>query len=131
VFLKLALAYSLPVFVAGVGVLQAAAAYNGLRGLLFFPRRIFSYMFSVVTIGLALAWLFDWNWHYATGIIQGAQQAEFFLLVMVLALLFTIVVASLINRSRFPEVNEDREGLDALRNQTFFQVLKRRFGRQR
>ena len=129
-FLKLSLAYSLPVFIAGVGVLQATAAYNGLSGLMFFRKRIFSYVFAFVTIGLALAALFDWNWRYDTGIIQGAQQAGFFFLIIVLALLFTVIVASLINRSRFPEVDESRGGLDVLRDATFFKALRRRFGRR-
>ena len=129
-FLKLSLDYSLPVFIAGVGVLQATAAYNGLFGLLFFPKKVFSYVFAVVTLGLALAVLFYWNWHYATGIIQGAQQAAFSLISMVLALLFTLIVASLINHARFPAMRKNTEGLDTLRDRTFFQALKQRFGRQ-
>jgi hypothetical protein len=130
VFLKLSLAYSVPVFIAGVGVLQAAAAYNGLLGLLFFPKKLFSYSFAVVMTGLALGLLFAWNWHYDTGIIQGAQQAEFFLLAIVLALLFTVVVASLINRTQLSKANDELEGLDALRDRTLFQAIKRRFGKR-
>lgn len=129
-FLKLSLAYSIPVFLAGIGVLQGCAAYNGLSGLLFFPKKIFSYALAVVMIGLSLASLFDWNWRYATGIIQGAQQAEFSFLGMLLALVFTVILASLINRSRFHTTDKGADGYDVLRDRTFFQAIKQRFGRR-
>jgi uncharacterized membrane protein len=130
IFLKLSLAYSIPVFLARVGVLQGCAAYNSLSGLLFSPKKIFSYALAIVTIVLALASLFDWNWRYATGIIQGAQQAEFSFLGTALAFVFTVIVAWLINRSRFPVTPKNIEGLDALRDRTFFQAFKQRFGRR-
>ena len=128
--LDLSLVYGAMVFIAGVGVLQATAAYNNILGLSFFPKKTISYLFAAVTIGFALGMLFDWNWHYATGIIQGAQQAELFLIAMVAALLFTALVASLINIRRFSKTNESPEGLDALRNETLVQNLKRHFGKR-
>jgi hypothetical protein len=126
-FLKLSFVYIILVFLAGVGVLQAAAAFNDLNGLLFFPKKMFSYFFALVMTGLPLAVLFDWNWHYAIGIIQGAEQTELFFLTMVLALFFTLLVSSIINVRRFSEPNDNLEGLDSLRKSTYFQMLKSHF----
>jgi hypothetical protein len=129
-FIKLALVYLVCVFLAGVGVLQVAAVFNKLHGLLFFPKKLFSYFFAIAIIGVALSVLFAWNWHYGIGIIEGAQQAGLFFLAMGFALLFTLLVSSFINRRRFSAPNDNLEGLDALRNRTFIHAIKSRFRKQ-
>jgi hypothetical protein len=129
--LKLSFAYSIPVFLAGIGILQAAAAYNNLSGLLFFPKKLLSYSFAAVMIGMALVILSTWNLHFEIGIIEGAQQAGLFFLSMVIALLFTVCLSSLLNRKRFSRVNEILNGLEALRSNTFFQVLEQQFRKRK
>ncbi len=123
----LSFVYSISVFTAGVGVLQAAAAYNDLRGLRFFTKKLLSYLFAVITISIALTVLAIWNWNFTVGIIQGAEQAGLFLLSIFVALLFTAFLASIINNKRFSGEENNLEGLEALRNKTFFQVLEHQF----
>jgi hypothetical protein len=66
------------VFLAGIGVLQASAAFNGLHGLLFFPKKSVSYFFAILTAGIGLAVLFSWNWLYCIGVIQGHNRLDYF-----------------------------------------------------
>jgi hypothetical protein len=119
------------IIAGGTGVLQAAAAHNNLWGLLFFRRRLYANLFAAVTIIPALAAFFTWNYYNATGVIQGAQQAGLFTLGIVIALVFTLVLSSLLNRTRLPQCGFPREGLDALREETFFRLIRRRFGRSK
>ncbi len=128
--IKLGLVYIGCVFLAGTGVLQAAAAFNDLYGLLYFPKKLFSYFFALITIGITMAVLFAWNWHFSIGIIQGAQQAGLFFIGMVLALIFTLLASSILNHRRFPLPTDKKEGLDALGNRTFIQAISSYFRKQ-
>lgn len=143
----LALEYSILVFVAGLGVIQAAAANAGLRGLLFAPGTVrirfypsgrrwtlsyhaFSYAFAAITVLPSLGFFFVWNSRNATGIIQGSEQAGFFVLGMALAVILTLIVSSLINQWRLQHNQTKAEGLEALKDITWFQALWRRWMRR-
>lgn len=128
--IRLSLEYSLLVFVAGVGVLQAMAAHNNLRGLLFFQRRLYAYVLAALTIIPCLFLFFTWNYRNETGVIEGAQQAGLFALSLTIAIIATLVISSMLNRSRLPDCCAYHEGLDALREETFFRLIRRRFGRR-
>jgi hypothetical protein len=145
----LALEYSLLVFLAGIGLMQAAAAYNGLRGLLLFPYQAFNsplrvwpsglrlrqkfswgYVFAAVTVGPAMVDFFFWNRRNATGIIEGPEQAGLFFLSMVISLIFTLVFGSLVNHWRLRHNHAQGRGLEALKEITWAQALWRRWVRK-
>ena len=127
---RLALEYFGLVFLACVGVLQAAAAYNGLKGLSFLGQRLYGYLFAAFTVGPALAFFFTWNGRNPTGVIEGKEQFGFFMLGLIAAVVFTLAGSSLL-RSSLLQGNPGHDGLDALREVTFFKALRRRFVRRR
>ena len=122
--------YLILVFLVCCGVVQVAAAYGGLRGLLFFRDRRFS---TLVGIGLmvgSLAWFF-WdggrNLPDTGGGIAGASQFGLFVLGGFLALLVTFVVTSFTNFSRMPS-GDTTDGLSSLKETTFGQALLNNLG---
>ncbi len=119
--------YCLLVFIAVLGVLQLAAVYNGLRGLFFFPRKIFSLAFAVVAIGFALFAFFAWN-DFNDYIIEGSQQFASFLISAAVGIIFTLVFSSILNSRRFSAGRPHRDGLDFLRESTFFKAIRNRRG---
>jgi hypothetical protein len=124
----LAIKYGFLIFVAVVGTLQAAAAHSNLQGLLFFKNKRYAYLWAVVTVGSCLAVFFTWNYHFATGVIEGSQQAGMFAAAAFAALVFTLVASSLIQfRLRtIPAVG--RPGLEALNHSNYFRAVLARCG---
>ncbi len=128
--------YCLLVFVAVLGVLQLAAVYNDFRGLLFFPRKIYSLVFAVFAIGFALFAFFAWNdlnRIFVEGsqqifIVEGSQQTGSFIISAAVGILFTLVFSSLVNYRRFKSGKYPQDGLDVLRESTFFQALRNHRG---
>ena len=143
----LSLEYTTLVFVAVLGVIQAAAANAGLRGLLLAPGTVrirfwpwvrrwtltylhFSYLFAAVTVLPALGFFFVWNSHNATGIIQGSEQAGLFVLSTAAGGIFSLVASSFINQWRLQHNQTQAQGLEALRDITWFQAVWRRWVRR-
>jgi hypothetical protein len=126
----LALEYFYLAFVAIVGVLQIVAAYNDLRGISFFNRKVYAYLFAALTVGPAMAGFFTWNLRNTFGIIQGWEQFAFFVLALTTALGFTLVVSSLFKNRYLQGNHAQHDGIEALREVTFFQALRHRFGRR-
>jgi hypothetical protein len=91
------LKYSLLVFTAAVGVLQAAGTYSGRAGYSFFKSKVLAGIFALITTGGSLAAFFVWNYWSETGVVEGSQQFGLFVLSALLALAFTFFVAGLIN----------------------------------
>jgi hypothetical protein len=122
--------YLLLVSLACCGVVQVAAAYGGLRGLLFFGNRRFSVLVGMGTILGSLAWFF-WdggrNIPDTGGGIAGASQFGLFILGGFLALLVTFLVTSFTNFSRGASC-DTMEGLPSLRETTFVQALWNNLG---
>ena len=110
--LHLALIYSGLVFCAVAGVLQAAAAYNNLKGMLFFKKKVPAYIFAGLTIGFSLFVFFVWNYRYPTGMIEGSQQAGYFALATAVAVIFTLILSAIIKDSSLKERSRrsDRPG---------------------
>jgi len=127
----LALEYSASVFVAAVGVLQVAATYNGLKGMSFFNGKIYGYFFGFIAIIAPLAALFTWNLRNATGIIEGPEQFFCFVLAFAVALVFTFTVSSLIMGKELSGNTPEHNGLEALKEVTFFQALRYWFGHRK
>jgi hypothetical protein len=126
--LKVYLEYMIPVFMAGLGVIQAAAAHNSLKGMLFFRHKAITYLFSAIMLLPALYYLFTWNQRNVTGIIEGSQQAGFFFLAMLIALIVTLIVSSIINAGLGRPL-KPLAGLDALRETTFFKTVQSWFSK--
>ncbi len=127
---RLGLEYFGLVFVAALGVIQATVAYNRLIGLSFFGRVMYGYIFAVFTTGPALAGLLTWNLRNAIGVIEGAQQFGLFSLAVAIAVVSTLVFSSASRYSKPPGNDLKRDGLEAFRSDTFFQVLRDRFGKK-
>ena len=119
--------YLLLVVVGCCGVLQLAAAFGGLRGMLIAGDRRFSTVVGVLLAGGALVWFF-WeggrNLPDTGGGIAGAAQFYLFMLGGFLALLFTFLFTSLTNISKKTSV-DTAEGLPALRETTYLHALTR------
>ena len=131
----LTLEYGVLVFVAACGVLQAVAAYNNLKGLLFFKSPIMAYVFAALAIGGTLGWFFLSKNRNLPG-IEGSQQFFAFNRALFLALVFTFVVSSVLRRrmgisshSGNPHSEDIEPGIGALRRMTPFQAISRNFGR--
>jgi len=123
----LALEYFYLVLIAAVGVIQAAVAYNGFRGISFFSHKISAYLFMAVTLGPVLASFFTWNERNPTGVIEGAQQFGLFMLAIVASIGFTLAMSSLLNHWTFRGNDIEHNGLEALKEATFFQAIRYRF----
>jgi hypothetical protein len=123
--------YFLFVFIASVGVLQLAASYNQLKGLLFFQNKILSYLFALLAIGGSFEWFFGYNNRIDTLMrrvgLEGAQQFLYFNLATFLALVLTLIVSSVLHAYRHRTQREQKEypeGLGALRETSYFESLK-------
>lgn len=128
---ELALEYFVLVFAASLGVLQAVAAYNGLRGLSFFNRPTWGYLLAVLTTGPALVAFFTWNMRNATGIIEGGQQFLLLSLAIMAVYIVTLVAASLLNSSPPAGNAAPPAGIEGFKEAGLFQLLRTRFGRKR
>jgi hypothetical protein len=111
--LSLSWKYFLLVLIAVMGVLQGAAARNNLRGLQFFGHRSVSYVFAAMAAGFSLFFFFHWNYRYATGVIEGAQQVGLFALGTLAALVGTVGVSSAIRSA-----HDKRQVIRLLRPET-------------
>jgi len=146
--------YFLFIYIASLGVLQIAVSYANLRGLSFFTRPFWGYIFGSLAIAGGFSWFYIVGDHHpevgyaisvgdlfrygfsnpmppGTGLILGAGESVFFFLVAVVcALLTTIIISSIVKfriSTRTPEdKNEEAlEGLEALKGMTFFQAITR------
>ena len=122
--------YLLLVFLVCFGVVQVAAAYGGLRGLLFIGSRRFSAVGGMGIVFVSLTWFF-WdggrNLPDTGGGIAGASQFGLFVLGGFLALLVTFGVTSFTNFNR-GALGDTTEGLPSLRETTFVQALLNNLG---
>lgn len=118
--------YFLFVFVAALGVLQMAAAYSSLNGLLYIRPRALAFLLGLaVTVG-AFVWFFvsePRNIPDSAGGLDGNQSAGLFALGMLFALLWTLVMSSIVNRS-MSRIAQPGSGLDALKDTTYLGALR-------
>ena len=128
---KLIAEYFVLVLVATTGVIQVAAAYVNLRGVLFLKRRIPSGVLGGLAILGSFLWFFISDNRNQRG-LEGTQQFSFFLLGCFVAIVFTLVISSLINWRMKPPGDETaapKEGLNALEDMSYFEALKRSYKR--
>ena len=131
VIANLNLEYFCLIFIAALGVLQISAVLSGMRGISFFTRSNHSLIFTVMTLVPVLVSLFTWNERNPTAIVEGYQQFYLFSLAAFLAFLFNIVVSHLIQRNKLQANKVRYDGLEALKEATFFQALQHRFSIKR
>ena len=127
----MAFEYFYLVLIASVGVIQAAAAYNGFRGISFFSRKIFGYLFMALSLGPVLTAFFTWNERNLTGVIEGGEQFCLFMLAIVAAIGFTLVLSSLLKHWSLRTNSIQHDGFEALKEVTFLQALRYRFLKRR
>lgn len=122
-----ALEYVAWVFLACCGVLQLVAWYNHLDGLLLVPRRSLAGMAGAVLLGGSFIWFFasrNRNVPDTAEGIAGAAAFGLFVLGCALALLFTLVLSSVLSPVRRQEPPSGSGGLEALRQATYLKAVR-------
>lgn len=126
--------YLIFIFTASVGVLQLVAARTQLKGLLFFKKPVLAYPFSLLLIVGSFWWFFVRDDHIDTIMrqpgLEGSGQFYNFCMGAFAALLSTLAVSSLIGllrRRGQRNENENSEGLDTLRQMSYYEAVKRSF----
>ena len=118
--------YFVFVFIAALGVLQMVAAYSALRGLLFIRVRPLAFLIGSATTALAFLWFFlsePRNISDQEGGLDGNQMAGLFAVAAGSALILTLLVSSVSNRSLGASGQRFNSGLDALRETTYLKAL--------
>jgi hypothetical protein len=124
--LPLLLKYTLLVFGAVMGVLQAAAAWNDLSWLKFSRYKGISYSFAVLAIGFSLYVFFNWNYRYVTGVIEGAEQAGLFALGSLAALVLTAGLSLAIRTATLKYETARSHGYQGIKQASNLHVLRDR-----
>ncbi len=123
---SLAFEYYSFVTVLTFATIQAASSRAGFAGITLFKRPIHNYILSGFLAVPCLAGLITWNWYNPTGIIEGAQQFYFFMLGLITGIGLTLIISSLVNHSRLSDNIPEKTGFEALKEHTFFQVIRTR-----
>lgn len=127
--------YFLFVFISAIGVLQIIASYNRSVGFSFFLNKPFlGYILSIIVIITMYWWFF-----YGTGnkntreiILEGAQQLGWSAVAIVSAVVFTLLVCSLLRiKQPYKLIIERKKGLGALQQETLLQIIRYRNNKKR
>ena len=119
--------YYVAVTVSAIGVLQLAASFGGLRGLLFLSSAVATRIIGFL-LPLASVW-----WFFATGTrnisdhlggLDSNEVSLLFFLGNLTAWVLTVIIASIVNSRRL-EASQEGVGLSALRSDTFYRALRR------
>ncbi len=118
--------YFLFVFIAALGVLQMVAAYRGLVGLLFIRLRPLAFLVGLAAVPLAFLWFFlsePRNISDQEGGLDGNQMSGLFAVAAGSALIFTLLVSSISNRSLGGCRQRFDTGLEALKETSYLKAL--------
>ena len=126
--LETSLDYSILVFVAVVGLVQAAVTYNNVSRLSFFKQKRVAYISAVLLTGGALTGFFTWNYWEVTGVVEGSQQFGLFVLSSFIALVFTYSLGSLINSRKVKEMVVRFGGYVTTKSTVVLDLKKKRNG---
>ena len=121
-----ALDYFVFVFIAALGVLQMAAAYSALQGLLFIRFRPLAFLSGLLVTTLAFLWFFlsePRNIPDTEGGLDGNEMAGLFALGAGSALVLSLLFSSVSNRSMIRSGQQPKTGLDALKETTYVRAL--------
>ena len=120
--------YFIMVTVACVGTIQVAAAFAGLRGLLFLSRASLAKALGALLVAAGPVLFFatgERNLNDYEGGLDANQQAILFLLGVVAGLGVTTLVSSVLNRRMKGRGGAPMGGLDSLRDSNFAAALAR------
>ena len=115
-------------FLASLGVLQIAASYSQLRGLLFFQSAFRSISLGLTLIVVGFVWFFGPGPRLVpdtAGGLDGNWQALFFSLSAGAAVIMMLVLSSIINHRRLA-AHPSNWGLEALRETTYLHIIQQR-----
>lgn len=126
--------YFLWVFVSVIGVLQLAATFARLKGVLFFENRAITFIFSFLAIGLSFGFFFGWDNRLDTTMrrvgLEGSGQLCYLFLGTLAGGVFTLIVSSLLKAYQWRERSTERksgQGVDALKEMSYFEAIKQNF----
>lgn len=143
--------YFLMIFVASLGVMQAAASIGGLRGLLVFKNPLIARPLGIIIAIAAIVWFFivdERNINDYNGGLDSNEQGLLFFLAVAASGIFTCALTSMVNwrmaDSRPPFEDRDRlrrndgmdsdssveapeVGLGSLRHSSWLQALGRNY----
>ena len=126
--------YFMLVFIAGVGVIQAAASIGGLKGLLIVKHPLAARISGLGLAVCAFIWFFtnsNWNINDYEGGLDTNDQALVFFLGIAAAGALTVALSSLVNmRMRDGSPTPDA-GIGALRRVCYFRALAHNLKRWR
>jgi hypothetical protein len=120
--------YFLWVFITALGVLQIASAYSRMKGLSFFDRPLFGYLFGAALIAWSFAQFFISSEHSWRNIVQGGQDFRFVVAGTAAAIAATAVIASVV-RLKMAHSGSQGIGLEALKETTYLGLLHSRLRR--
>ena len=118
--------YYILVFVATIGVIQVAASFGRLNGLLFIKSPIVTRVLGIALAAAAFIWFFstgDRNINDYEGGLDAPTQSLFFFFGSSTGFVFTFVVSTLVNARMNGGEAPPEEGLDALRDTNYVRAL--------
>lgn len=128
------LEYLIFVFTAAVGALQLVAVRSKLNGLLFLKKPVLAHALSFLIIGFSFYWFFQRDNRMDTVMrrtgLEGSGMFFNFCLATFVALVFTFVASSLISMIHHKTTTSDNaaaNGLEALKEQSYFEAIKHSF----
>ncbi len=123
--------YYILVSIATVGVLQVAASYGKLNGLLFVKSPLLVRLLGAGLVVAAFIWFFtvgDRNINDYEGGLDAPTQALFFFFGSSTGMVFTLLASALVNLRMKGSGQSPEEGLDALRDANYVRALARSIG---
>jgi len=120
--------YYLLVFIASSGVFQVIGGLHGFQGMTFSNNRPVSILIGLAALAGAFTWFFlsqPRNVPDSALGLNGNEQFAYFFAGSGTALAFTLILSSLRQLTIGPEQRELPDGLDALRESTYFQAIYR------
>ena len=118
--------YFLLIFLSACGVLQIPVSHSGLKGLMFFVRPRYSISVGIGMVLVAFLWFFlstPRNLPDTGRGLDGIAQTGLFAAGAGAALVFTLILSSIINVSLCNGHRSYIVGLEALKETTYFQAL--------
>lgn len=119
--------YVILVFASSFGVIQIAAAYRALTGLLPFKNTYINYFSGAIFILVSFIWFFCSEYRNISdteGGLDGNQQAGLFVISSASALLFTILYTSIIHRNFGKNITTGIQGLESLKDSSYYWSIK-------
>ena len=120
--------YCLYVFIAVIGMLQLIAARWELRGISFFGKKVWGYAFGTTAIAAVFIWFFRFTGlDLAQPTFDTPPQLFWLSVSTFIAVAVTLAISSIVNRKLSSHIEDDDEGIDTLKRQTYWRSIHRYF----